>query len=91
MASRLVSRTTQTPRGVVDMAVYPFLLAIPAANLARRSGLLKADGTATDPADGALPIIEARWVLPRAAILPAVLAQIERGASENAGAREDGT
>ena len=61
----------QTPHG--EVAFFNFQLALPVANLHAISTIIRADGQRENPAEGMLPMIEGRFVLPRSRVAPHVL------------------
>lgn len=62
----------QTPNGVVEMVVIPFVMVLPKANL-KMSTVLLPDGNAPDPLLGMLPSMEGRLVVPEGRLQPKVL------------------
>ena len=71
----------QTSQG--KMAVFQYLLAMPLNNL-KASLILDASGQAANPANGMIPTLEGRWVLPRARVAAHVLQHIGLGAKDPA-------
>ncbi len=67
----------QMPGGVADtpqgeMVFFNLQLVLPFANL-RATRVLGANGQMENPADGMLPTLDARWVIPQGRIAPHVL------------------
>lgn len=61
---------TETPQG--EIVFFQWLLTLPMRNLCA-SRVLGADGQVGNPAEGMLPLIEGRWVLPKGRVAPHVL------------------
>lgn len=64
-----------TPQGVVETVVMHMLLAMPLGNL-RTSTILGSTGEAANPCEGMMPVLDARFVLPRQRVAPHVLQQV---------------
>lgn len=65
---------TNTPQGAV--IVFGFQLVVPAANFNAVGRIMGAGGQAPNPAEGMLPIIEARFVVPRRRVAQRVLDEV---------------
>lgn len=61
----------ETPKG--EVAFFNFQLVVPVANLQAPSTVLLAGGQRSNPAEGMLPVLQGRWVLPRGRVRPHVL------------------
>lgn len=71
----------QTPQGMVEMAVVPFALMLPVANLQAPRILLPGQQS-PDPLSGLIPLMHARLIVPRQRFRGEIVEAIEKASDQ---------